>query len=81
MDRKTLGYMEEKVKNQMLERIEQLQRNIEKAKKVESVRFTGDRNDWLFDSSLGNFTDKLVATYIEVATAEIERLEQELAEL
>lgn len=83
MDRKTLEYMEERARKAraIVKLIEELQHNIEQIHAIERVNFLDQNYSRMFDSSVGNLTDALKKTYVEVAQKEIQRLEQELAEL
>ncbi|MEJ9151049.1 hypothetical protein [Bacillus smithii] len=83
MDRKTLEYMEERARKAraIVKLIEELQRNIEQIHAIKRVNFLDQNYSRMFDSSVGFLTDALKKAYVEAAQKEIQRLEQELAEL
>lgn len=83
MDRKTLEYMEERAKKarKVVSRIDLLGARIEKVKKAEKVLFIGYNTSVNFEETENDIFEELVAAYIGAATEEINRLEQELAEL
>lgn len=83
MDRKTLEYMEERTKKarKIVETIEKLNSNINKVERVAYLSFRDSRDNFLFESSTGNLTAELKREYLELAKAEICKLELELDEL
>ena len=83
MDRKTLEYMENRANKARLivNQIDALRKNIEKANRVGQVHFRTVHGDKLFDASIGDLTNEMKEAYINVAENEIGALEQKLAEL
>jgi len=83
LDRKTLEYLEERAKKArgIVMKIESLLENVENINKIKVVRFLNHNWNSQFDSSTGNLTELVKVAYVKLATEEIQRLEQELAEL
>jgi predicted RNase H-like nuclease (RuvC/YqgF family) len=83
MDLKTLEYMEERAgkARKLVNKIEKLKANIESLKKIMRVDFINNSYRNEFDSSTGDLTNEIKEAYLNIATNEINYLEQKLAEL
>lgn len=82
MDIKTLEILKLRVlqAEEIVEKIEELKRNIEAISFVDNVRFY-DELDVVFDTTIGGLVEQMKTAYVQAAQEEIVLLEQELAEL
>ncbi|MEH7249189.1 hypothetical protein V7114_20730 [Neobacillus niacini] len=84
MDRKTLEYMEERAKKarRIVARVETLANNLKKIQKVNRCFFdNGAEHGYYTEEKEHLLVEKIKEAYVVVIVEEIERLEQELAEL
>jgi uncharacterized protein (UPF0335 family) len=84
MDRKTLEYMEERAKNarRIVIRIEELAKKIKTIQKANKCFFNNSaEHGYHVEEKEYLLVEKMKETFVVVVVEEIERLEQELAEL
>jgi hypothetical protein len=83
MDRKTLEYMEERAKKgrKLVSKIAELANTIREVKNADEFYFQGISDNVYIKVKDSTFLEKIKDSYVVSVVEEIERLEQELAEL
>jgi lysophospholipase L1-like esterase len=83
MDRKTLEYMEERAKKarKIANRIEDLTKKALKVEKATRCYFDSTTHGFYVEEDEFHLVNKMKSAFADIVAEEIERLEQELAEL